>query len=186
MKGVTSMKERKPFVIFLIIVMALILLPFSAPAADVPAKGTPQWIEHTLDLDHQTHTLTYNETNRTYTLSIVPAVVNPVLPDYEGVSVCVPGVYVKGLDKDGNNIVDLYNPVRYIGANGTENPTWSRIMMGGVEGDIALVCSMNIAIRWKMAGGKDVILQWQWNGGHVPSDIFTQSFQGYVDQEVKK
>jgi len=44
-------------------------------------------------------------------------------------------------------------------------------MMGGVEGDIALLCSMNISIKWKMAGVKDVILQWQWNGGHVPNDI---------------
>jgi len=89
-------------------------------------------------------------------------------------------------DKYGNNIVDLYNPVRYIGAKGTENPTWSRIMMGGVEGDIALVCSLNIAIRWKMAGVKDVILQWQWNGGHVPGDIFSMSFAGYVDQMFSK
>jgi hypothetical protein len=89
-------------------------------------------------------------------------------------------------DKYGNNIVDLYNPVRYIGAKGTEDPTWSRIMMGGVEGDIALVCSMNISIRWKMAGVKDVILQWQWNGGHVPGDIFSMSFAGYVDQMFGK
>jgi hypothetical protein len=89
-------------------------------------------------------------------------------------------------DKDGNNIVDLYNPCKYIGAKGTENPAWSRIMMGGVEGDIALVCSLNIAIRWQMAGVKNVILQWQWNGGHVPSDIFTMSFAGYVDQMINK
>ncbi len=89
-------------------------------------------------------------------------------------------------DKYGNNIVQLYNPDRYIGAKGTENPAWSRIMMGGVEGDMPLVASMNIAVRWKMAGVKDVILQWQWNGGHVPSDIFTMTFDGYVDQMVKK
>ena len=89
-------------------------------------------------------------------------------------------------DKYGNNIVQLYNPDKYIGAKGTINPAWSRIMMGGVEGDMALSTSMNIAIRWKMAGVKDVILQWQWNGGHVPNDIFTQSFDGYVDQMVKK
>lgn len=88
-------------------------------------------------------------------------------------------------DKYGNNLVDLYNPVRYIGAEGTEDPAWSRIMMGGVEGDIAMVCSLNIAIRWKMAGVKNVILQWQWNGGHVPNDIFSMSFAGYVDQNVQ-
>jgi hypothetical protein len=89
-------------------------------------------------------------------------------------------------DKYGNNIVHLYNPDRYIGAKGTEDPAWSRIMMGGVEGDMPLVASMNIAVRWKMAGVKDVILQWQWNGGHVPNDIFTMSFSGYVDQMFNK
>jgi len=89
-------------------------------------------------------------------------------------------------DKYGNNIVDLYNPDRYIGAKGTENPAWARVMMGGVEGDMPLVASMNISVRWKMAGVKNVILQWQWNGGHVPSDIFTQTFDGYIDQMVKK
>jgi hypothetical protein len=88
-------------------------------------------------------------------------------------------------DKYGNNIVELYNPVQYIGAEGTEDPTWSRIMMGGVEGDIALLCSMNIAIKWQMAGVENVTLQWQWNGGHVPSDIFSMSFEGYVDENVK-
>jgi hypothetical protein len=59
-------------------------------------------------------------------------------------------------------------------------------MMGGVEGHIALLCSMNISIKWQMAGVKDVILQWQWNGGHVPSDIFSMSFAGYVDQMFGK
>ena len=88
-------------------------------------------------------------------------------------------------DKYGNNIVELYNPDRYIGAKGTENPTWGRIMMGGVEGDMALMASMNIAIRWRMAGVKSVLLQWQWNGGHVPNDIFSMSFDGYVDNMVK-
>ncbi len=89
-------------------------------------------------------------------------------------------------DKYGNNIVDLYNPIRYIGAEGTENPAWSRIMMGGVEGDMALLCSMNISIGWSMAGVRDVILQWQWNGGHVPGDIFSMSFAGYIDQMSSK
>jgi hypothetical protein len=89
-------------------------------------------------------------------------------------------------DKYFKNIIDLYNPIKYIGAQGTENPRWSRIMMCGVEGHIAMLCSMNISIKWQMAGVKDVILQWQWNGGHVPSDIFSMSFAGYVDQMFGK
>jgi len=110
------MKARKPFVIFLTIVMVLILLPVVTLAENVPAKGTPEWIEYTLDLDHQDHTWTYNETSNTYTLSVVPAVAYPVLPDYQGVSVCVPGVYVKGLDTEGNLIID-YN-AKFVNPNG--------------------------------------------------------------------
>lgn len=110
------MKARKPFVIFLTIVMGLILLPVLAPADDIPAEGTPEWIEYTLDLDHQDHTWTYDESGNTYTLSIVPAVANPVLPDYEGVSVCVPGVYVKGLDAEGNLIIDY--DAKFVNPNG--------------------------------------------------------------------
>lgn len=30
-------------------------------------------------------------------------------------------------DTYGNNIVDLYNPLNYMDAEGTENPTWVRI-----------------------------------------------------------
>ena len=88
-------------------------------------------------------------------------------------------------DQYGKNIVDLYNPRNYIGAEGTENPAWTRILMGAVEGDIAMMCSLNLQIDW-LAAGTDAVIEWQWDGGHVPSDILGQSLAKYVDAMVVK
>lgn len=84
-------------------------------------------------------------------------------------------------DKYGNNIVDLYNPLNYIGADGTENPTWIRILMGASEGDMSMFTSLNLQIAMLNAG-VDANIEWQWDGGHVPSEIFSESFSLYVDQ----
>jgi hypothetical protein len=83
-------------------------------------------------------------------------------------------------DAYGNNIVALYDPVNYIGAEGTENPTWARILMGASEGDISMLNSLNLQIAWLNAG-TDADIEWQWNGGHVPSEIFGDSLALYVD-----
>ena len=83
-------------------------------------------------------------------------------------------------DEYGNNIVDLYNPLNYIGAEGTDNPTWTRILMGASEGDISMMNSLNLQIAWLNAG-PDAEIEWQWNGGHVPSEIFGDSLSLYVD-----
>nr|MCR5031954.1 hypothetical protein [Lachnospiraceae bacterium] len=45
-------------------------------------------------------------------------------------------------DEYGNNIVELYDPLNYIGAEGTSNPTWTRILMGASEGDISMLNSL--------------------------------------------
>ena len=87
---------------------------------------------------------------------------------------------VQAGDEYGNNIVDLYNPLNYIGAEGTENPTWTRILMGASEGDISMMNSLNLQIAWLNAG-TDAEIEWQWNGGHVPSEIFGDSLALYVD-----
>ena len=84
-------------------------------------------------------------------------------------------------DKYGNNIVDLYNPINYIGDEDTESPTWTRIVMGASEGDMSLFASMNMQIAW-LNSGTDVRLEWQWDGGHVPSEIFGESLTLYVDE----
>ena len=83
-------------------------------------------------------------------------------------------------DEYGNNIVDLYDPLNYIGAEGTDNPTWTRILMGASEGDISMMNALNLQIAWLNAG-TDAEIEWQWNGGHVPSEIFGDSLALYVD-----
>lgn len=88
-------------------------------------------------------------------------------------------------DKYGNNIVDLYNPINYIEDEGTESPTWTRIMMGASEGDMSLFASMNMQIAW-LNNGTDAKLEWQWDGGHVPSEIFGESLSLYIDEMYGK
>ncbi len=84
-------------------------------------------------------------------------------------------------DEYGNNIVDLYNPLNYIGDEDTENPTWVRILMGASEGDMSMFSSLNLQIAMLNAG-IDANIEWQWDGGHVPSEILSESFSLYVDQ----
>lgn len=84
-------------------------------------------------------------------------------------------------DKYGNNIVALYDPLNYIGADGTDNPTWTKIIMGASEGDMSMFSSLNLQIAWLNAG-VDAVIEWQWDGGHVPSEILGNSFSLYVDQ----
>ena len=87
---------------------------------------------------------------------------------------------VEAGDDYGNNIVELYDPTSYIGAEGTENPTWARILMGASEGDISMMNSLNLEIAW-LSAGTDASIEWQWNGGHVPSEILGDTFSLYVD-----
>ena len=84
-------------------------------------------------------------------------------------------------DAYGKNIVELYNPLNYIGAEGTDNPTWVRILMGASEGDMSMFSSLNLQIAMLNAG-IDANIEWQWDGGHVPSEILSESFALYVDQ----
>ncbi len=84
-------------------------------------------------------------------------------------------------DKYGNNLVELYNPLNYIGAEGTENPTWVKILCGAAEGDISMFDSLNLQIAL-LNSGVDTEIEWQWDGGHVPSEVLGDSFSLYVDQ----
>ena len=86
-------------------------------------------------------------------------------------------------DAYGKNLVDLYNPLNYIGAEGTESPVWARIVCGAAEGDIAMFNSLNMEIAW-LNNNTDAVIEWQWDGGHVPSEIFGNSLALYVDQMV--
>jgi len=84
-------------------------------------------------------------------------------------------------DEYGNNIVSLYNPLNYIDDEDTDSPTWMRIVMGASEGDMSMFASLNLMIAAANAG-IDVDLEWQWDGGHVPSEIFGESLALYVDE----
>ncbi len=88
---------------------------------------------------------------------------------------------VESGDEYGNNQVELYNPLNYIGDDDTDNPTWVRILMGASEGDMSMFASLNMQIQW-LNCGIDANIEWQWDGGHVPSEILGESFVLYVDQ----
>ena len=88
-------------------------------------------------------------------------------------------------DRFGKNIVDLYNPLNYIGAEGTDNPVWTRVVMGAVEGDMPMMASLNMQISWLNAG-TDAVIEWQWDGGHVPNEVLGESLALYVDQMYGK
>ena len=84
-------------------------------------------------------------------------------------------------DEYGNNIVDLYNPLNYIGEDTTDDPAWVRIVMGASEGDMSMFTSLNLQITMLNAG-VDAEIEWQWDGGHVPSEVLSSSFSLYIDQ----
>ena len=88
-------------------------------------------------------------------------------------------------DAYGKNLVDLYNPLNYIGADGTESPVWTRILCGAAEGDISMFNYLNLQLAW-LQNGTDAVIEWQWDGGHVPSEIFGDSLALYVDEMVAK
>lgn len=83
-------------------------------------------------------------------------------------------------DKYGKNIVALYDPLNYIGSEGVESPAWIRIMMGAAEGDLSMFNSLNLQLSCLRAG-IDANIEWQWDGGHVPSETLGESFALYVD-----
>lgn len=84
-------------------------------------------------------------------------------------------------DEYGNNIVSLYNPLTYIGQETSDDPTWTKIVMGAAEGDMSMLTSLNLQIAWLNAG-VNAEIEWQWDGGHVPSETLGNSFALYVDQ----
>lgn len=88
-------------------------------------------------------------------------------------------------DAYGNNLVELYNPLNYIGADGAANPTWVRMVCGAAEGDISMLNSLNLQIAM-LNSGIDAEIEWQWDGGHVPSEVLGDSFSLYVDQMYGK
>ena len=94
--------------------LALTLLPVMAAAAgaeETVAETTAEQraaIEYALDLSNNPdQEWTYSAESDAWTLSIVTAVADPVIAGEEGVSVCVPGAYVQGIDTDGDGAADV-------------------------------------------------------------------------------
>ena len=76
-----------------------------ASAEEISDKGT---IEATLNLaNNEQQEWTYSANADAWVLSVVQAVAYPELPDQQGVSVCVPGAYVTGIDTDGDGDADV-------------------------------------------------------------------------------
>ena len=57
--------------------------------------------------------------------------------------------------------------------------------MGAVEGDISMMPSLNLEIAWLNAG-VDTVIEWQWDGGHVPSEVLGNSLSLYIDMMYGK
>lgn len=76
-----------------------------SPVADAEEKA---YIEETLNLSNNAQlSWTYNADADAWVMSIVSAVAYPELPDQQGVSVCVPGAYVTGIDTNGDESADV-------------------------------------------------------------------------------
>ena len=65
-------------------------------------------IESTLNIaNNEEITWGYDSQSDSWTMSVTNSVANPELPDYQGVSVNVPGAYIKGIDTDGDGSADV-------------------------------------------------------------------------------
>ena len=93
----------------LAVLLALILLiPSAVSFADEAEASDKEAIEYALNLKNNPDQVwTYSADSDSWTLSVVMAVTNPVIENEEGVSVCVPGAYVTGIDTDGDGIADV-------------------------------------------------------------------------------
>ena len=52
--------------------------------------------------------------------------------------------------------------------------------MGASEGDMSMFASLNMEIAW-LNSGTDATIEWQWDGGHVPSEVLGNSLSLWVD-----
>ena len=95
----------KKVLAFLLAVCMLIISAVSL--ADESSVSEKEAIEYALNLQHMDQEWTYNSGSDAWTLSIVTAVTKPVIENEEGVSVCVPGAYVTGIDTDGDGTADV-------------------------------------------------------------------------------
>ncbi|NTV91040.1 MAG: hypothetical protein HGA22_11885, partial [Clostridiales bacterium] len=66
------------------------------------------YIEQTLNLaNNADQEWTYSKDSDAWVMSVVSAVAYPEIPDQQGVSVCVPGAYVTGIDTNADKAADV-------------------------------------------------------------------------------
>ncbi|MCR5088198.1 MAG: hypothetical protein K6C08_01630 [Oscillospiraceae bacterium] len=91
--------------------MCAALLAAGVPAGADAAATTEEeiaYLEETLNLaNNPEQEWSYDSSADAWVLSVVSAVAYPELPDQQGVSVCVPGAYVTGIDSDGDGTADV-------------------------------------------------------------------------------
>ena len=98
-----------------VLLLALAILPgagggfISAAHAE---EGNPAsdsvYIEQVLNLaNNPAQEWTYSADADAWSMAVVSAVAYPELPEQQGVSVCVPGAYVTGIDADGDGAADV-------------------------------------------------------------------------------
>ena len=88
---------------------ALVLTAVSCACfAEETAASDKEAIEAALNLrNNPDQEWTWKSAADAWALTPVTAVTNPVIDNEEGVSVCVPGAYVKGIDTDGDGKADV-------------------------------------------------------------------------------
>ncbi|MCR4842640.1 MAG: hypothetical protein K5840_05210, partial [Eubacterium sp.] len=75
---------------------------------DATSDSTKAEIEETLNLaNNDEYTWSYDSSADAWIMSIVSAVAYPEIADEQGVSVCVPGAYVTGIDTDDDGEADV-------------------------------------------------------------------------------
>lgn len=94
--------------IFALLLGIMMVLTASFSLAETTVTSDKEAIEYALNLaNNPDQEWTYSSSSDAWTLSIVTAVTKPVIEDEEGVSVCVPGAYVTGIDTDGDGAADI-------------------------------------------------------------------------------
>ena len=89
------------FLSFILLIISVVSLADESTVSDKEA------IEYALNLKNMGQEWTYSASSDSWTLSILTAVTKPVIENEEGVSVCVPGAYVTGIDTDGDGTADV-------------------------------------------------------------------------------
>lgn len=88
--------------------LTMLLCGCQAMGAETRPALDSDYIESVLNLSNNPdQTWTYSASADAWTLSVVSAVAYPELPDQQGVSVCIPGAYVTGIDTDGDGTADV-------------------------------------------------------------------------------